>query len=89
MTMRIDRSNLQCSEAVSGCTNCFVGYEEAIVDLASAVHSFGHPGLAHQRSETVLANPGTDTAEHVFAAVLHEYHGIDTLQMRQPRKQQS
>jgi hypothetical protein len=56
--------------------------EEAIVNLAFAVHPVGRPGLTHERSKAVLEYTGADPTEHIFAAVLLEDNGIDPLPMQ-------
>ena len=50
-----------------------VGDEEAVMDLALAVHALAALGLAHQLGEAVLEHAGADAAEHVFAALPLEH----------------
>jgi hypothetical protein len=66
-----------------------MGDEEAIVYLAFAVHAVRHPSLTHECGKAMLEYAGTDPAEHIFAAVLLENDGVDTLQVQQLRKQQA
>jgi AraC-like DNA-binding protein len=65
-----------------------VGDEEALVDLALAVHALAALRLAHQLGEAVLQHAGADAAEHVLAALPLEHDGVDALQVQQLRQHQ-
>jgi hypothetical protein len=65
-----------------------VGDEEALVDLALAVHALAALRLAHQLGEAVLEHAGADAAEHVLAALPLEHDGVDALEVQELRQHQ-
>jgi mannose-6-phosphate isomerase-like protein (cupin superfamily) len=62
---------------------------EAIVHQALAVHALAHAGLGEQVGGDLFEHAGADAAQHIFATLALEDHGIDAGPVQQLAQQQT